>query len=239
MAPVQKHFDAFHEVIKLKRFDENETLLEKREIILDKLRERLPGIFKAAGKVYKAPMFRNQGSYEMGTGVKPLNGDFDIDQGMYFPIATSDYPDPVQLKQFVFDALDGHTKEVRIRRSCVTVFYQRAGEHLYHVDLAIYVDGAQELDQQSRLAKGKLNSNAEYRFWEVSNPALLSETIFARFGKHEKRQFRHIIRYLKRWRDWNYQSVTGNAIPRGCYALHRTLSTGSTCFHMSIVKAIR
>lgn len=215
MAYVQNQFEAFHEAIKLKRFEENETLIEKREAVLKKLRSELPPVFAAAGKPYSAPVIRNQGSYEMGTGVKPLNGDYDIDQGVYFSLSSTDYPDPVVLKEYVYKALDGHTKEVRIRQSCVTVFYQRSGEHLYHVDLAIYVDGSKDSNNKSKLAKGKQNSKAENRFWENSDPALLSKTIFARFGTNERRQFRHVIRYMKRWRDQNYRSESGNAVPTG------------------------
>jgi hypothetical protein len=216
MASVQAQFEAFHEAIKLKRFEDNATLREKRDAVLDKLKDRLPGVFAAHGKTYPTPTFRDQGSYEMGTGIKPLSGDFDIDEGVYFPIGTSDYPDPVVLKDYVYEALDGHTKDIRIRRSCVTVFYQRSGEHIYHVDLAVYADGSKDADGKARLAKGKTGSSSENRNWEVSNPAGLSETILGKFSSGPKRdQFRRVVRYLKRWRDREYASASGNAIPSG------------------------
>ena len=65
------------------------------------------------------------------------------------------YPDPVLLKQRVHEALEGHTKDVQLRRSCVTVFYQREGEPIYHVDLAVYSEASQNADGQSRIAKAK------------------------------------------------------------------------------------
>lgn len=137
MAEVQKQFEKFNGTIRLGRFDEEKTLQEKRDIIREKLRAKLPAVFEKYGEKCPAFDFADQGSYGIGTGIKPLNGDFDIDQGMYFKVSKKDY-DPVVLKERVREALDGHTKEVRIRRPCVTVFYQRQGEPIYHVDIAVY-----------------------------------------------------------------------------------------------------
>lgn len=152
MARVQKQFDQFNGAIKLGRFEENGTLREKRDIIRRKLRERLPGVFAAHGEKCPAFFFRDQGSYKMGTGVKPLDDDYDIDQGLYFEIATSAYPDPVVLKRRVHEALDGHTDSVCIRRPCVTVTYHEEDEPIYHVDIAVYSDGSANADGKSQLA---------------------------------------------------------------------------------------
>lgn len=214
MANVQPQFDQFDKAIRLGRFEENATLREKRDIIRQKLRDRLPEVFKNHGEPCPAYYFRDQGSYEMDTGTKPLNGDYDIDQGIYFLVRTSDYPDPVVLKERVYEALDGHTNRVEIRRSCVTVFYSQNDEPLYHVDLAIYSDGEQNNDGKSRLAKGKLNSSPEHRFWEVSNPQGLIDHIETRFVGKDRAQFRRIVHYEKRWKSVNF-AADGNAAPLG------------------------
>lgn len=215
MAKVQTEFNAFNAAIKLRRFDENKTLREKRDIIREKLEERLPGVFEAHGEVCPSFEFLDQGSYRMGTGIKPLDDDFDIDQGLYFKVGTTDYPDPVVLKERVHEALDGHTKDVRIRRSCVTVFYQREGELIYHVDVAVYVDGSEEDDGKSRLAKGRLNSADKYRFWEISNPQELADTILKYYSsENDRQQFRRVVRYLKRWSDERFK-YGGNSAPTG------------------------
>ncbi|BCL79612.1 hypothetical protein ccbrp13_20770 [Ktedonobacteria bacterium brp13] len=212
---IQQQFEAFHETIKLGRFEENQILREKRDIIKDKLELELPKIFERYGEKCPAFSFRDQGSYEMGTGTKPLYGDYDIDQGLYFMASTADYPNPVILKKRVHKALDGHTQQVRIRQSCVTVFYQQAGEPIYHVDIAVYSDGEMNADSVDRLAKGKEYSTEEYRFWEVSNPQGLRDTLLAGFEREiDRDQFRRIVRYLKRWKDENFLK-DGNAAPRG------------------------
>ncbi|HEX9731059.1 MAG TPA: nucleotidyltransferase [Thermoanaerobaculia bacterium] len=214
MARIQKQFEEFHDAIKLRRFGQNATLREKRDIIHLKLRERLPEVFENNDEECPAYSFRDQGSYEMGTGTIPLDGDFDIDQGMYFKVSTSDYTDPVVLKKRVYEALEGHTSSIRIRRSCVTVQYQCKGEPIYHVDLAIYSDSNCNVDGKDRLAVGRTNSSEEDRHWEVSDPQHLSDTILGRFSDEDRKQFRRVVRYLKRWRDENF-STTGNAAPIG------------------------
>ena len=47
MANIQSQFEKFNNIIRLRRFDENEILREKRDIIRKKLKERLPQVFAA------------------------------------------------------------------------------------------------------------------------------------------------------------------------------------------------
>ena len=119
MADVQKHFESFHEKIKLKKFDENQTLRDKRNIVLDKLKLRLKVIFEEKGEPVPSYKTFDQGSYKMGTGVIPLDSDFDIDVGVSFEVKKDDYSDPVEVKKWVFDALNGHTKKVEADSSPV------------------------------------------------------------------------------------------------------------------------
>lgn len=214
MANVQKQFEKFNDTIRLGRFEENQVLREKRDAVRNRLDEKLPDVFEKYDEKCPKYSYRNQGSYEMGTGVVPLNCDFDIDQGIYFETPASTYPDPVVLKKRVHEALDGHTKDVKIRRPCVTVQYQRSDEPIYHVDMAVYSDGAQNTDGKSRLAVGRESSSAENRRWDVSNPQALIDTILGRFTGNDRKQFRRIVRYLKRWKDHNFSS-DGNAAPLG------------------------
>lgn len=149
----------------------------------------------------------------MGTGIKPDDGDFDIDVGLKFDIDYENYSDPVQVKQWVKDALEGHTKSVKIRRSCVTVTYQKENEPIYHVDFAIYA--ANNSDGQMYIAKGKEHSTEEYRAWELSDPQGLLDYLKSLYTDSEdRRQFRRIVRYMKKWKNKHF-SIAGNNAPTG------------------------
>lgn len=212
MAKVQSYFDRFDDAIRLGRFDENATLREKRDIIRQKLQDRLPDEFDRGGDECPSYRFADQGSYEMGTGIKPVAGDFDIDQGLYFGLDSGDYPDPVVLKKRIRDSLAGHTKTVLIRRSCVTIFYERSGEDVYHVDLAVYREDT--TGGLPRIGKGKEHSDPENRYWESSDPSGLSTWFTAGLDDAERKQTRRLVRYLKRWKDERFSSE-GNAAPTG------------------------
>lgn len=204
MADVQKNFKDFHEKIKLD--DENNVLREKRDIVLDVLKNNIDK---------DVPSYTTfvHGSYSMGTGIKPIDGDYDIDVGIRFSIDKNDYSDATVPKKWVFDSVDGHTKEVKFKNSCIKVQYQKGEEPLYHVDLSVYAND--NSDGKMYLAKGKLTSNEENKIWEVSNPTKLKDKVNEKFSDSgDREQFRRCIRYLKRWKDLNF-SLDGNAAPSG------------------------
>lgn len=196
MPAVQTQFEKFHSAIKLSEDDEKAKLREKRDTLIRALRANLPD---------DVPTFEtfNQGSYSMHTGVIPLDGNYDIDVGVIFDCKRDKYPDPVELKKKVRDALDTHNRKVNIRRPCVTVNYMRGDQIDYHVDLAIYT---KRDDSCLDLAKGKEHSAAEHRVWEVSDPKELTKLVCNRFEDEELKQYRRCIRYIKRWRTEQFSS---------------------------------
>jgi hypothetical protein len=200
MVKLQPYFEQFHDKIRLKPFVENQDLRDKRDMLIAELRAGLPA---------SAPTFRcfNQGGYAYNTGTIPKDGNFDIDVGVVFACGREAYPNPVDLKKLVRDAISHPGRTVRIRNPCVTVEYLRDGEVDYHVDLAIYVergDGS-GLD----LAVGREGADAAHRHWELSDPEGLVAAINNRFGGDDARQMRHCIRYLKRWRDHRFIAGSG------------------------------
>lgn len=203
MADIQKYFIEFHDAIKLD--DENKTLREKRDIILKKLKDKITS---------KAPSYDTfiQGSYAMSTGIKPVSGEYDIDVGLWFDMSKEDYK-PLEAKEWVYDALKDHTKDVKIKNPCVTVTYQEDGQAAFHVDLTVYA--ANNSDDKIYLAKGKKYSLEENKKWEESNPKELINLIKEKFSDSEDRaQYRRIIRYLKRWKDLKF-ATEGHAAPTG------------------------
>lgn len=206
---IQSKFRTFDESIKLKRFDENAELREKRDRILTRIREGLARQFPQ-----NTPTFQsfNQGSYEMGTGIKPLDGDYDIDVGLVFQMEKGSL-DPLTMKGWVHKAVDGHTSlPAQFRRPCVTVQYVEGGRPKFHVDLAVYAKA--DSWGGPYLAMGKQNSGADQKSWVKSDPQELTKLVAGKFNGDDGSQFRRVIRYLKRWKDFHFASE-GQAAPRG------------------------
>lgn len=195
---IQTMFRKFHEAIQLNRFDENAELREKRDRILKRMRDNLGRAFE----------WFNQGSYAMGTGVKPLDSDYDIDIGVIVDLDRA--YNPCDVKGWVYQALDGHTSRVEWRRPCITVFYQQGGESQYHVDLAVLGRS----NGQLYLAIGKQHSAADQREWQRDDRKGFMTAVENKFAGEDAAQFRRVIRYLKRWRDVHFASE-GRAAPTG------------------------
>lgn len=195
-ALLQRSFLNFHDNIKHEQSGERDLLRKRRELLLSDLGTYLPSDIRARAF--------DQGSYAMQTGVKPLRGEFDIDIGLVLNCDSSRFSDSVQAKQMVRDALDRGSRSVRVRRSCVTVDYTKAGFGDYHVDIAVYVRGS---DDGLRLAKGREHSESHLRVWEEAEPERLTSLLVrGKYGGEDLAQFRRCIRYLKRWKQVNFTS---------------------------------
>lgn len=223
MADLQTQFNRFHETIKID-FDGNKPLRDKRDIIIDALRAGLKKKYPTDTPTF---MHFNQGSYDMSTGVAPLGtDDYDIDVGIIFDRA-KDSIKPVALKEIVYEILNAvYQRKVEIKRPCVRVQYQKAGEKVYHIDLAIYARGKDflgNLNTTLYIAKGFPGSSEDKKQWEISDPHQLKKLIKTKIvNDSDREQFRRIIRYLKRWKDYNFSSSgtsrpTGIALTALCY----------------------
>lgn len=199
---LQSLFMKFHEAIQLKRFNENAELIEKRDRILRRLRENLSVSFEPF----------NQGSYAMGTGIKPLDGDYDIDIGIVLNNVGTD-KDPVTVKGWVYDAVKNHTARVDWRRPCITVYYQDAGSVIYHVDLVVMVRDRWD-SNKLYLAIGKQHSSADQREWQHDDRQGFMNAIDQKCSGDDGYQFRRVVRYFKRWKDVSFPK-NGHAAPTG------------------------
>lgn len=204
---LQQQFEKFNKNIKMD-YDENSELASKRDILVNKLREdeNLPSFTVI-----------NQGSYAMYTGVEPLdNKDYDIDVGLRFNVNKGDYK-PLELKEKVHEILKDHTDYgAEIKQPCVTVTYKKNGDAGYHVDLVIYsYEDKNDTNSQIYLARGKSGSRTENKKWEEADPMGLKDEIIGKIDNEDERaQYRRIIRYLKRWKNIEFNS-NGNSEPPG------------------------
>lgn len=209
---LQSLFMRFHEAIQLKRFDENAELREKRDRILKRLRDNLSVSFD----------WFNQGSYAMGTGIRPLDDDYDIDIGIILnnvTLSSNPYRDRSRdidlktIKGWVYTAVESHTSEVDWKRPCITVSYKEAGKIIYHVDLAVMVRAAQN-PEQLYLAQGKQYESPSTCEWQLDDRQGFIDAIERKCAGEDGAQFRRVVRYLKRWKDENFPK-NGHAAPTG------------------------
>lgn len=207
MPKLQKYFEQFHQRIRLGSYKENQTLREKRDLLLADLKS---GLTEQFDKPEDAPRYKvvNLGSYALNVGVKPLDGNYDIDVGIVFEISTKDHPDPRNVKKWVRDALLRHNRKVVWRSPCITVFYA-AG---YHVDLSVMAGGPAGDWHPRFLARGKEHSSETKRGWEKAEPEKLVELIKGAHVGDDAAQFRRVIRALKRWKQHRF-SLRGNDAP--------------------------
>ena len=197
MANIQKQLEEFHKNIKV----ESSELREKRDIIVDKIKEALSENKKPV------PDLLNQGSYIYGVGIKPVSGaDYDIDVGLDFNIKSSDY-DAEEVRKWVYDAIKTHTNDVQNKGPCIRVIYQVG----YHVDLVCYARYKNnDLIENFQLA----HKNGS---WIDSNPKKIKDHIQkARESFKDTKdnsgsdQLQRVVRYLKRWNDLMIKGESDN-----------------------------
>lgn len=208
---LQNQFYGFHNKIKLD-LEDNEQLIEKRDMLIEEIKSYL----KKKSEDENTPRIKfktfMQGSYAMGTGNNPVckEEDYDIDTGLLFFISVEDYK-PLEVKRWVFEALDSNQfRTVEWKKACIRVQYKEAGLPKFHIDFACYSDSSGNDDGQLYIAKGKPTLSPDQNKWEVSEPKKLKEIINNKFSDvDEKGQFKRVIRYMKRWKDYQFNSVNG------------------------------
>jgi len=212
-AYLQLEFSKFHDNIKLIDTEDNTFLREKRDLLVSELRNYFDKKAEEEDSAKITFVVENQGSYAMGTGVKPLEtDDYDIDVMLLFNFSKDDHS-PVKVKDWVYEALNKSNRTVEYKKPCVRVQYHVAGEEHFHVDFALYANN--NANNKTYLSKGKPTSATANKIWEESNPKGLKTKINTRFSDiDDQKQMKRIIRYLKRWKDLKFKSE-GNSRPTG------------------------
>lgn len=184
MSDCHREFQDFYKKIKLSP-PKRESLKTARNAIRDRIRKYFRENLKA-----RVPNFHGQGSYAMHTIVNPINGEYDIDDGVYLNNLDEDrskWPTAETVHRWIYNAVEGHTSQKPInKRACVRVVY--AGH--YHVDLPIYgiYNGLPYLAE-----KGKTE-------WTLSDPKALTDW-FVDQVKNKGEQLKRVVMYLKAWAD--------------------------------------
>lgn len=202
---IQRHFDKFHDKIKLGRQDKDYKTARERD---DSITAAVKASFKDAGYPVIADFI--QGSLAMSLGVVPLTGDRDIDRALVID-ADSAPGNPVEPKRNALSVLENRGfKNATIKKPCVTADY--ASEDV-HIDFPIY----KKSGSQHYLAVGKKGSDENNREWSDADPWGLIDfindtSVHGNSAREKHDQFRRLVRYLKRWRDRQFSEDVARKI---------------------------
>lgn len=186
MADNQKQFEGFLENIQLIGNGLSD-LRTSRDANRDRIKKYWKDDLKRA-----VPAFEEQGSFEMGTVIKPLEGDYDLDDGMYLKCVGDDpkkWESTATVQGWICSAVKGATKgDPQKRKRCVRIPYQGG----YHIDVPAYgIDSS----NKTRVYEKDKNPTA----FDESNPVALVEWFNERKKSHA--DLRDLVRFFKAWRD--------------------------------------
>ncbi|MGN7296363.1 cyclic GMP-AMP synthase DncV-like nucleotidyltransferase [Ferdinandcohnia sp. SAFN-114] len=187
MAQCNDLFIEFDRKIKLKP-EKKKSLRKSRNA----LRVKIQNHFENNLKVTK-PKFWGQGSYMMNTTIEPIEGEYDIDDGVYLVHLSSkeeeEWPAASTVHNWILKAVDGHTSTTPVNKNtCVRVIYKDD----YHIDFPIYIKG-DNADHPKLAHKTK--------GWIDSDPKALTNW-FNTEVTSKGDQLKRIVRYFKAWKDY-------------------------------------
>lgn len=178
-------FTEFHEKIYLTA-EKKKSLRTSRNAIRDKIKK----YFKDELGLTE-PKFYGQGSYMMNTTVVPIDGEFDIDDGVYLEHLKNedeeDWATPSTVHNWILKAVEGHTSTPPVNKNtCVRVIYKNN----YHVDLPIYVMSGDH-PKLAHKSKGWIDSDPKaLTKWFIDEVAVKGD------------QLKRVVRYFKAWKDF-------------------------------------
>lgn len=187
MAECHELFIKFNEEIKLSA-QKKEILRKSRNAIRKDIKEYFKEILDVS-----SPKFWGQGSYMMNTIITPIEGEYDIDDGVYLTHLSNkeetDWPSATTVHNWIANAVKDKTSTpAKDKNTCVRVIYK--GD--YHIDLPIYIK-ADNADCPKLAHKNK--------GWIDSDPKKLTNW-FDEQVDEKGVQLKQIVRYFKAWKDF-------------------------------------
>ena len=176
----------FCEKVRLSK-SKKENLITSREANRDRIRKYFKETLDK-----KSPDFFQQGSFSFKTTINPIDGEYDIDDGVYLQNLDDDFLTalkPETAQSWIAEAVENATKAtVVFKSSCVRVIYAND----YHIDLPVY--GVK--DDVTYLAHKKSNT------WIENDPKKFKDWFYEKLNDADEQLRRNII-YLKAWTDFN------------------------------------
>lgn len=199
---LKKQFSDFYDEIKID--DEVEDLKEKREILENDLKDKLPGeLEKHNIHINKGDIdIFDQGSYKLHTTISDDEGSIDRDVAVMFPLNITDNSDTRKIKVYVRDALKRTNRTIKIKEPCVNVSYIKDDKEWMHIDLPVYAKDGEKV----YLARGKEFATEGNYSWQDADPKGLNEWLLDKINGNQ--QLRRNIRYIKKWKQEEYKNST-------------------------------
>ncbi|EOV6590261.1 CBASS cGAMP synthase [Listeria monocytogenes] len=177
---------------------------EKIRRARDAIRNKINNKFEKEN--LKKPKHHTQGSYTMHTAIMPLeNEDFDLDNGIYLQDYGEDkeeWPSVQEVHKLIVEAIDGHTKDIIDKNTCVRVVYQDN----YHIDLPIYLMGEDDENNEVAFLAHKIDG------WIISDPKAFRNWFNDAVKNSEDQTLRRIVKYFKHWIHQNKIDLPGITI---------------------------
>lgn len=194
MSDLNKLFNTFNEKITL-----SPTKKESLKTGRDALRKKIKDKFDEKNRT--KPKFCGQGSFMMRTTVAPINGEYDLDDGVYIQGYSDkeekDWPVASTIHSWIKEAVDGHTTTPVVdKNTCVRVTYIND----YHIDLPSYIV-KDDVAYLSHKGNG----------WIESDPRAFTGWFIDKV-KEDGEQLRSLVKYLKAWKDYKSVDLKGIAI---------------------------
>ncbi len=197
---LKKEFTDFYNEIRIDK--EANALRDKREVLEDDIKSKLPGILADHGILINKSDIRmiDQGSYKYNTTI--IDDVVDRDIAVMIPLNTTAFSDPRKIKGYLRDSISITSRTVTIKEPCVRAAYYENGEEWLHIDLPFYAEDRGFV----YLARGK-EYGSDYS-WETADPDGLNDYLCGKINGND--QLRRIICYIKKWRNEKYSGTSND-----------------------------
>jgi len=200
MCNCHRLFTEFNKAISL-----NARERRKLELSRDAIKRKIASHFKTKG--YDAPEFIGQGSFTMGTSIRPLKGYYDLDMGVCLHglgTDSDDWPKTETIHNLIYNAVAGHTSIKPVRKlACIRVVYKSPymdqGEISYHIDLPVYAIEDSFWNGQRMV----IGFRGDKQWSESSDLEAFAKWFLTRCQTNlrDRDQLKRIVKYLKAWKE--------------------------------------
>jgi hypothetical protein len=189
-------FQKFNETIKL-----DTVKKESLETSRGALRKKINKYFD--DNSWNKPIFKSQGSFDLNTIINPLNGKYDLDDGVYYTCSFQDRKTTATYHNRIVNAVDGHASSVVDKNTCVRVVFADG----HHIDLPSYwKENSYSTPQLAHKTEGFIESDPEaFKKWLNDKISVSNKT----------GQLKRLIRYFKAWKDYREYSNSSVKLPSG------------------------